>query len=169
MLDLFVDCFLAAFGLVLTFSVIYAAIRLWPVTLLLVLAWACVGCGDDSTPHFDYHDANEAQVAQLDCALGLIADRLHNVAGDVWMVESLVARKGGEAIYGRTLGRDDYLSVYLVKIPGLAQVFVHELVHVLAGQETDTRDPAHANPAYFGPDSLAEDLSGRAYVECQHG
>lgn len=167
-MKLLVECLLTALGLVVVFSVFWLLARFWYVVAIALVAWICVGCAPEPQRlSFDYHDATPAQVAELDCALSLFWGEGLSAGGDVWVVDALVSRKEGEPVWGRTLGRDDSLSVYLVRIPAMPQTFVHELVHVLEGQRLGTRDPDHANPLYFGPQSLAERLTKTVYEQCQ--
>jgi hypothetical protein len=139
------------------------------VAILVALALGVAACAPQvSGLHFEYRQASELQALQLDCVLELVSETGLEASGDVWLADDLQQLwNGDERLYGRTTGRDDFLRVDLLNVPALPQVFVHELIHVLAGQETNSRDPGHVNPKYFGPNSLTEFYAYQAFQLCQ--
>lgn len=121
-------------------------------------------CGTSvSSVHLEYRGFSPLQEAELNCALYLV-EGLAYVSGSVW--KQPVDDTG---IWGQTRGMDTAVIIDLQDIPALPQVFVHELVHILAGQEIGSRNADHSNPRYFGPGSLAEKWSYQAYELCQRG
>lgn len=133
--------------------------KLWGSFLALTL----LGCGAPGQQlHFTYHGFTDLQVMALRCAGDLIADQLHDVGGEVWLKNDFPS-----GVYGHTTGPDAYLMIDLAPVPALPQIFTHELVHILEGQQEGIRDAGHTNPVYFGPQSLEEDLSYQAFTLCQ--
>lgn len=123
------------------------------------------GCSTPTSDlvRFDYHGFSETQTAELDCVLGLMAEDIPmGAAGNVWRQVD-----DGTGIWGQTAGPKEALIIDLQNVPEMPYVFVHELVHVIAGQETGDRVPNHDNPTYFGPDSMSVVLGQQAMASCR--
>lgn len=136
-------------------------------SLLLILVLS--GCGTPTITgiHLNYKGFSETQSAELDCTLGLMPPNL-TISGNVFLVDSIQGlEEVSGTIVGQTTGRDDAIIIDLVGIPELPLVFVHELVHVLAGQEIGTRLPKHDNLQYFGPDSISDRTGHQAIAFCK--
>lgn len=166
-------CLLSALGffaigaaVCLTVVVIGAALRLlvclMPYVVAIGLSFLLWGCGSVSTDvHLEYHEFSDVQTMQLDCALAVIEDLPLYARGSVWLQP--VDNTG---IWGHTRGPSSALIIDLQDVPEMPFVFVHELLHVLSGQETGDRDAAHANAHYFGSGSLEESLGHAAMAFC---
>ncbi len=152
-------------------SAIYFILRWAALVALLLAINALYGCGHaPSGLRFTYHGTTELQGLMFDCVLENMSSLGIEASGDIWMVDYIAPPPGSPddwTVYGRTTGRDDFLRIDTLPIPALPQVLAHELVHVLAGQETGDRDSAHVNPHYFGSNSLAELYMYQAYSLCQ--
>ncbi len=131
----------------------------------LILMCGC-SAHTQATLRFDYHGFNEVQAAELDCVLEIVSEHLPYASGDIFLVD-YIQQHDDTRIWGRTFGRDDQLTIQMIDLPDMPYILVHELMHVLAGQETETRDGDHTNPRYFGKDSLTETLGAQALGFCK--
>lgn len=159
MLELFINCFLVAAGLIFAWHVIALALRLWPLALLALIAWACVGCGSDASrqaPGFRTIDGSPSQVEwandTLDVFRNLVpvdVDRVEVGFVDTWEEQRDACH--GFAACTWPLRNGYHIATYWPEQwdESHPQLLAHELCHVHYFQTGEQGDPTHSHIECF--------------------